>query len=104
VRMEAPLEVKNFGPITDATLKLRKVTVLIGPTGSGKSTLAKLVALFDAEPNFQLYKSYGAHEDRSLLTDYGLNECYNLNRIPEVSHILSGAVKSICNCLGTDRL
>ena len=40
------LIVKNFGPIREAELDLKKVTVFIGPQGSGKSTLAKLVAIF----------------------------------------------------------
>lgn len=40
------LTVKNFGPIREAHLDLRKVTVLIGEQASGKSVLAKLVATF----------------------------------------------------------
>lgn len=40
------LTVKNFGPIREAHLDLRKVTVLIGEQASGKSVLAKLVAIF----------------------------------------------------------
>lgn len=36
------LTVKNFGPIREADLDLRKVTVLIGEQASGKSVLAKL--------------------------------------------------------------
>jgi predicted ATPase len=44
--MNEKLIVKNFGPIKDAELELKKVTVFIGPQGSGKSTLAKLVAIF----------------------------------------------------------
>jgi predicted ATPase len=43
--MNEKLIVKNFGPIKDAELDLKKVTVFIGPQGSGKSTLAKLVAI-----------------------------------------------------------
>ncbi len=39
------LIVKNFGPIREADLDLRKVTVLIGEQASGKSVLAKLVAI-----------------------------------------------------------
>ena len=39
------LIVKDFGPIRDAEMDIKKTTVLIGPQGSGKSTLAKLVAL-----------------------------------------------------------
>lgn len=40
------LTVKNFGPIREAYLDLRKVTVLIGEQASGKSVLAKLVGIF----------------------------------------------------------
>lgn len=43
--MNEKLIVKNFGPIREAELELKKVTVFIGPQGSGKSTLAKLVAI-----------------------------------------------------------
>jgi predicted ATPase len=44
--MNEKLVVKNFGPIKEAELEIKKVTVFIGPQGSGKSTLAKLVAIF----------------------------------------------------------
>ena len=44
--MNEQLIVKNFGPITDATVDFKRVTVFIGPTGGGKSTLAKLAAIF----------------------------------------------------------
>ena len=43
--MNEKLIVKNFGPIKDAELDLKKVTIFIGPQGSGKSTLAKAVAI-----------------------------------------------------------
>ena len=42
--MNEQLVVKNFGPIKDATVDFKRVTVFIGPTGGGKSTLAKLAA------------------------------------------------------------
>jgi len=41
------LTVKNFGPIREAHLDLRKVTVLIGEQASGKSVLAKLISCFN---------------------------------------------------------
>jgi predicted ATPase len=44
--MNEQLIVKNFGPIKDATVDFKRVTVFIGPTGGGKSTLAKLAMLF----------------------------------------------------------
>ena len=43
--MNEQLVVKNFGPITDATVDFKRVTVFIGPTGGGKSTLAKLMTV-----------------------------------------------------------
>lgn len=63
------LVVKNFGPIKDANLDIRRYTLFIGKQASGKSTIAKLLAIFrsaafilegqDAKPNysrfFQLY-------------------------------------------------
>lgn len=47
--MNEQLIVKNFGPIRDATVDFKRVTVFIGPTGGGKSTLAKLAAVFRDE-------------------------------------------------------
>ena len=43
--MNEQLVVKNFGPIKDATVDFKRVTVFIGPTGGGKSTLAKLITI-----------------------------------------------------------
>ena len=43
--MNEKLIVKSFGPIREAELDLKKVTVFIGPQGSGKSTLVKLMAI-----------------------------------------------------------
>jgi predicted ATPase len=50
--MNEQLIVKNFGPIKDATVDFKQVTVFIGPTGGGKSTLAKLVAIFRGDNFF----------------------------------------------------
>jgi predicted ATPase len=50
--MADKLVVKDFGPIRDAELEIKKTTVLIGPQGSGKSTLAKLVAIIKDKPEY----------------------------------------------------
>lgn len=42
------LIVKNFGPIREAELDLKKVTVFIGEQASGKSVLAKLIKVFSS--------------------------------------------------------
>ncbi len=64
--MNEKLIVKNFGPIKNAELDLKKVTIFIGPQGSGKSTLAKLVAIFKEDvfkkdSIIQNLKDYGIH-------------------------------------------
>jgi predicted ATPase len=48
--MADKLTVRDFGPIREAELDIKKTTVLIGPQGSGKSTLAKLVAMIQNKP------------------------------------------------------
>ena len=71
--MNEQLVVKNFGPIKDATVDFKRVTVFIGPTGGGKSTLAKLAAIF-REKGFlfglQPKARYSLFE--SLLSEYAI--------------------------------
>ena len=38
--------IKNFGPVKDAEIEIKKVMVLIGEQASGKSTIAKLIYFF----------------------------------------------------------
>jgi energy-coupling factor transporter ATP-binding protein EcfA2 len=38
--------IKNFGPVKDAEIEIKKVLVLIGEQASGKSTIAKLIYFF----------------------------------------------------------
>ena len=40
------LEVKNFGPISNAKIEIRKFNLFIGEQSIGKSTLAKLITIF----------------------------------------------------------
>ena len=42
------LEIKNFGPVKDASIEVRPLLVLIGPQASGKSTIAKLIYFFQS--------------------------------------------------------
>jgi|JI8StandDraft_1071087.scaffolds.fasta_scaffold41993_1 predicted ATPase len=44
--MNATLTIKNFGPIKEAELDLKRFNVFIGKQGEGKSTIAKLIAIF----------------------------------------------------------
>ena len=62
------LIVKNFGPIREAEIDLRKVTVFIGEQASGKSVLAKLIAtfreklFFPEEVIFETLKEFNIHQ------------------------------------------
>ncbi|PJJ54545.1 AAA family ATPase [Hymenobacter chitinivorans] len=73
--MDEKLVVKNFGPIKDATVDFKKVTVFIGPTGGGKSTLAKLAAIY-RDGEFNLLPST---ERSKLFKNYNINNflCHN---------------------------
>jgi AAA15 family ATPase/GTPase len=66
--MNEQLIVKNFGPIKDATVDFKRVTVFIGPTGGGKSTLAKLAAIWRNK------KVYFGGEFPELLSRYSLEK------------------------------
>lgn len=70
--MNEQLIVKNFGPITDATVDFKRVTVFIGPTGGGKSTLAKLAAVFRDRKSFQHYNGPDAFENKVVYKEKGL--------------------------------
>jgi len=70
--MADKLIVKNFGPIRDAELDIKKTTVLIGPQGSGKSTLAKLIAIFGDKNAFK-NSAFGGD---SHFSSFGINDFY----------------------------
>jgi hypothetical protein len=65
------LTIKNFGPIKDVTIDIRKVTVLIGEQATGKSVAAKLIHLI----NFTGLNSFfsSATEFTDELKKYELN-------------------------------
>ena len=64
------LEVTNFGPIVEATIDLRPMTVLVGPSNTGKSCLAILIyalhRFFGGKP-----QDAGPRTGSSPLYDYG---------------------------------
>lgn len=73
--MNEQLIVKNFGPIKDATVDFKRVTVFIGPTGGGKSTLAKLAAVFRDDKLFTTNR--GAI--LNLFTEFALGNFFTKN-------------------------
>ncbi len=55
VQGSVKLEVKNFGPIADAKIALRPLTVFVGPSNTGKSYLAILI--------YALHRFFSRHLD-----------------------------------------
>jgi predicted ATPase len=94
--MNEKLIVKNFGPIKNAELDLKKVTIFIGPQGSGKSTLAKLVAICKEEERPLLISKETNIAFRVM--DYGIesfkNKNTNFKYISPISNINYGGTYS----------
>lgn len=75
------LTVRNFGPIKEADLDLRKVTVFIGEQASGKSCLAKLLAILSdkfapqglIDANFKDYQLAAWYKNQSDISYYNDN-------------------------------
>ncbi|GAB3588883.1 AAA family ATPase [Hymenobacter daeguensis] len=74
--MNEQLVVKNFGPIKDATVDFKRVTVFIGPTGGGKSTLAKLAAIFGEGGPFVDNVDLGGILEKYGIDNYRENEYF----------------------------
>lgn len=77
------LTIKNFGPIKDVELDIRKTTVLIGEQASGKSTVAKLMEIalrqlvkkegFDLESISEELRLYNIHNYANNDSDFSFN-------------------------------
>jgi len=57
VNISESLVIKDFGPIVDATIGFKRITLLIGPSSSGKSTVLKVVAIMRHILKMQLVRS-----------------------------------------------
>ncbi|MDR0613758.1 MAG: ATP-binding protein [Dysgonamonadaceae bacterium] len=64
------IAIKNFGPITEAEIELRKSIVLIGEQASGKSTVAKLVYYFKSLREDLFNKIYNESFNDDFAFDY----------------------------------
>jgi AAA15 family ATPase/GTPase len=65
------LSIKNFGPIVQADIDLKRINVFIGPQGSGKSTIAKVISAFRSYN--KLKTEWNEHDFiTKLKDDYGL--------------------------------
>ena len=74
--MSEKLTIKNFGPIKEMTIDLRKVNVLIGEQATGKSTIGKILAVcryFSYINDFDYFEKEGSAFSWGL-TSWGLDE------------------------------
>ena len=66
------LIVKNFGPVSDASIEIRKFNLFIGEQSIGKSTLAKLVTIFTEYIHIYLLKAGGDEIWTRIMDTYDL--------------------------------
>lgn len=68
------LIVKNFGPITEADITLRKINIFIGEQGIGKSTMAKLFVIMN---DYTFWSTIGRIKSLDDLNSFFIS--YNIN-------------------------
>ena len=95
--MNEQLVVKNFGPIKDATVDFKRVTVFIGPTGGGKSTLAKLAAIFGAGGPF-----VGNIDLGGILASYGVDNYRENEYLIKLSNKKGSNVQILADIISYD--
>lgn len=77
--MKETLIIKNFGPIRDAAIELRKVNLFIGPQGSGKSTIAKVISAVMSDVENRKSGSTNTNLKAKLMEDMNLSSCFENN-------------------------
>ncbi len=124
------LEVKNFGPIAEAQIDLRPLTVFIGPSNTGKSWLAILIyalhqhfsnprknrmpwhpmnrdtsiieSLIDwAQKTFR--SDSNNIEDKIVLPDFVMDEIYKIRKIHVSEYEAKQLGDNILRCFGMDK-
>lgn len=110
------LDIKNFGLLNNASIKLKKLNVIAGVNGSGKSTSSKLLYCFlvsnTIEANFLANKSiYGRFinfiEDIKLDSKYNIDESLFLDNLPNLEDFsftsqISKNIKNLKKIIGND--
>jgi len=83
------IEVNNFGPISEAKVELRPLTVLVGPSNAGKSYFAILVNA--------LQRSFALRDQN--LSEYASKLAINRNANPALPDIIKKTAVSLLNQL-----
>jgi predicted ATPase len=74
--MKEKLVIKNFGPIRDAEIELKKVNIFIGPQGSGKSTFAKVISAVMSDVKNRESGFTDTDLKTKLMEDLNLSSCF----------------------------
>ena len=64
--------IKNFGPVKDAEIEIKKIMLLIGEQASGKSTIAKLIYFFKTLKEDVLKSIFQSSESSDFDIEIGL--------------------------------
>jgi len=83
--MSENLIIKNFGPIKDIDIPLKKKMVFIGPQGSGKSVIAKVLTIFRHIYAKEIETEGNNDFIRHNIQNYLSNDSFIEYKTPEVS-------------------
>ena len=99
------IAVKDFGPIAQAEIDLKPLTVLIGPNNTGKSYLALAVYSLSQTVSATRYPRYGQIRSRGSAIPYGVrrSSVQRLKRAGDWNRIISDAGKFISGQSGLSR-
>ena len=64
--------IKNFGPVKDAEIEIKKIMLLIGEQASGKSTIAKFIYFFKTLKEDVLKSIFQSSESSDFDIEIGL--------------------------------
>ncbi|NPA84608.1 MAG: AAA family ATPase [Crenarchaeota archaeon] len=90
--MHVSVAIENFKSIERVSLKLGKVTALIGPPNSGKSNFLEALSAFGYAVKVAVERKLGWHDERSLgvLSDY-----IRMTSCVELTHRLRGGAARV---------
>lgn len=74
--MKDKLIIKNFGPVKEAEIELKKVNIFIGPQGSGKSTIAKVINAVMSDVKNRETDPANTQLREKLMDDMNLSNCF----------------------------
>ncbi len=95
--MTEKLIIKNFGPVKDAEIDLKKVNIFIGPQGSGKSTIAKVISAVMSDAQNRESGSASTQLREKLIEDLNLSNCFE-----ESTSIILKSIKGDKSLLGQE--